>query len=173
MADDEGFRPSEFDVDASGKPIPTFEITEMGPGALATVAQRAGAHLIDLFVILVLPSYLFVALFATGEGDDRVLPAWVPLVIVGICVAYEVLMLWRIGATLGKRLLGIEVVRYLDGGRPTLTMATIRTLITAVQYTLIIPLMLISLIVYLTAAWNPQRRGIHDRASGTIVVRSR
>ena len=151
----DSFRPGDFDLDDRGRPVPTWQPAEEGAGAPASIAQRAGAHLFDVVVVVLMPGY----------------PLWVQLLLVGLPAVYEIGLVARRGRTVGMGLFGIEVVRRLDGGRPTLGMSAIRFLVTAVQYTGLVPFVLLVAGIYLTATWHPERRGIHDRASGTVVVR--
>lgn len=167
------FDPYDFEQDDRGRPIPTHEVPEEGPGALATIGQRIAARLFDTFIVVFLPANVLVALFGEGEGNDVAVPVWVLFAQVLIAAAYEIPLVATGGATLGKRLMGIEVVRHLDGGRPTWAMSAIRFLVPSMQYTGILVFQAVALVIYLTAVWHPERRGLHDRAAGTLVVRTR
>lgn len=172
-ADGGRFDPGEFERDDRGRPVPTFEVAEAGPGALATIGQRAAARLVDVFLVVFLPGSIFVALFGERSGNDLRFPIWVLLLSIAAAAAYEVVLTVTRGATLGKQLMGIRVVRHLDGGPPTWGMAAIRFLVPSLQYTTAPLLQTVALAIYLSAAINPERRGLHDRASGTLVVRTR
>lgn len=67
------------------------------------------------------------------------------------------LLTWLMGCSFGQRVLGLTVVR-VDGGRLGLWRAVVRTLLIC----LVIPA-----VVYDSAG-----RGLHDRAVGSIVLRS-
>ena len=65
---------------------------------------------------------------------------------------------WLTGASFGQRLLGIRVVR-ISGGRISLGQVALRTLLIC----LVIP----------AVVYDSDGRGLHDRAVGSIVIRSR
>ncbi|HEX8580716.1 MAG TPA: RDD family protein [Acidimicrobiales bacterium] len=174
MTDDGGrFDPREFERDDRGRPIPTYEMAPTGPGAPAAIAQRAAARLFDVFLVVFLPGSALVGLFGERSGDDLRFPLWVLALSILLAAAYEIVLTATRGATLGKQLMGIRVVRHLDGGRPTWGMSAIRFLVPSVQYTTAPFFQLIALAIYLSAVLHPERRGLHDRASGTVVVRAR
>jgi uncharacterized RDD family membrane protein YckC len=163
----------DFERDDKGRPVPSFEVAPEGAGARATIAQRAAARLLDVFLVVLLPGGALLWTFGERDGNQVRFPLWALLVSVAIAGAYEVGLVATRGATLGKQLMGIRVVRYLDGGLPTWGMSAIRFLVPSLQYTAVLLFQLLALVVYLSAAWNPERRGLHDRASGTLVVRTR
>jgi uncharacterized RDD family membrane protein YckC len=80
------------------------------------------------------------------------------LIIVAILVVENVLLVAAAGATLGQRLLGVQVER-LDGGRVGFTWVVIRALLIGLGFP---PLTLI---------WEQDRRGLQDLASGSVVAR--
>ncbi len=63
------------------------------------------------------------------------------------------------GATFGHRFVGIRVVRFNDGGAPTFRQALIRTA-------------LICTVVF-AVTYDENGRGIHERLSGTYLIRNR
>lgn len=171
--DADPFDPADFDRDERGRPVPTYEPAPEGPGGLATVGQRAAARLFDTFLVVLVPGSVLLWAFGERDGNQVQFPAWALFVSVVIVGAYEIGLTATRGATLGKQLLGTRVVRRLDGGRPTWGMSAIRFLVPSLQYTAVLVFQVVALLIYLSAVWNPGRRGIHDRASGTVVVRSR
>jgi uncharacterized RDD family membrane protein YckC len=77
---------------------------------------------------------------------------------------------WR-GQTLGKIALRIRIVRMADGAIPTPAQAAIRFLLPTAVAAIPIPILsVVALLIYVSAVWDPQRRGYHDKASGTIVL---
>lgn len=78
-------------------------------------------------------------------------------------VLYEILMIGLLGRTLGKMIVRAKVVRAADGRRPGIVKAVIRYL------TLNIPL--ICPLVRLSPSFYDTRRGWHDRAASTVVIR--
>lgn len=86
-------------------------------------------------------------------------------------LVYEAVMVGLWGATLGKRIVGVEVVSSRDGGRPGFKRSMLRTMVPAV---LLVGLPVLYPLPYVLAAAAKDQRGPHDRLAGTrVVVRSR
>ncbi|HJW62382.1 MAG TPA: RDD family protein, partial [Actinomycetes bacterium] len=83
-------------------------------------------------------------------------------------IGYETLMLANGGQTLGKMLLGLRVVR-ADLAPPTIQDGLVRALVIDLLW--IVPFGWLLLAVMIER--QPRRQGWHDRAAGTLVVRSR
>lgn len=77
---------------------------------------------------------------------------------------YHWLMLHGLGATLGKRALGIRVVDRDTLGPLSLGQAALRTFGTYLS-------LLLLTIGYLMAAIDPQKRALHDRLARTLAIR--
>lgn len=87
------------------------------------------------------------------------------LVIYGLLsLAYYGYGHWHYGTTLGKKPFGIRVVT-MDGGKITLTQSLLRCVAYVASY---IPLCA----GFLMAAWNPEKRALHELLSGTRSVRA-
>jgi uncharacterized RDD family membrane protein YckC len=124
-----------------------------GPGAVATTGSRVAAFALDVvlsaliggFVRAVLDGATTVSLSLADEG----------------AFALQVLLLTALtGQSLGKRVLGIRVVRLADvDGSPGFLPAAIRTALVM----LVIPAVFM----------DRDGRGLHDKAAGTLVVRTR
>jgi uncharacterized RDD family membrane protein YckC len=129
-----------------------FGLPEFGPGSIAGWSRRFGALLIDWLLC----SVVTVAFFyhpqaghtATVLSQPRL---WTPAVF-GV---EDFLLTALTGFTIGKRLLGVRVVR-LDG-RPVGLWALPRTALLM----LVIPAIMM----------DRDLRGFHDKAAGTAVVR--
>jgi len=129
------------------------------------VGLRAVATLIDTALLFVV-GYL-IALATGGVTASGFHLEGVPFAVwLVIALAYYIVMEARSGATLGKRLIGLKVVR-LEGGAPLDWRSSIvRNVLRLVD----------GLFFYLVAAivvWtsgNKQRLG--DRVAGTVVVRA-
>jgi uncharacterized RDD family membrane protein YckC len=79
------------------------------------------------------------------------------LAVVAVLVVVNLVLVGTAGATVGQRLVGVQVER-LDGSRP----GVVKALIRAVLLGLAVP--------PLTLIWERDRRGLHDLASETLVV---
>jgi uncharacterized RDD family membrane protein YckC len=85
---------------------------------------------------------------------------------------YEVAMIALLGATLGKKVLGLRVVRLQDGRVPGWGPAILRWLVPLGAG--IVSCGLGAVLVYLSPFWDGARRkqGWHDKAAGTLVIRA-
>jgi len=129
-----------------------FGLPADGPSSVAPMGRRLVALIIDwLLCYLIASSIARHQMFTSADAHSAA--AWLtPLLFV-----VEVYVLTAIsGLTVGKRLLGLRVIR-TDGSRPGFKWAALRTL----------------LLVWVVPACLTDRdlRGMHDRAADTIVVR--
>ena len=150
----------------------------MDPTALPTdldwragMGTRLGARLLDGLVVGV-PTVLLILAVVDLDADEPQLPLWALAATMLVGALYEISLVALSGQTVGKRVLHIQVVDVATGTPPRLGGATIRYLVPAVPS--LVPGVggLISLLVYLSALWSPSRQGWHDRAAGTVVVRT-
>lgn len=166
------------------EPVPDDRGPSSGNGAdrpavpdadrLAGIGQRIAARLLD-GLIVGLP--LTVLVLATSDVDTARntlhTPLAVQLLAAAVASIYEVVLVRTRGQTLGKRVVGIEVVRVNDGAFPDWSASIIRYLLPALPMLIPVPgAFLLSLVIYLAAVPHPLRRGWHDRAAGTIVVKA-
>jgi uncharacterized RDD family membrane protein YckC len=113
-----------------------------GPGSVASMGRRLLALLIDWLLSMIIAIGVF-------HSAQR----WTIIIF-----AAEVYLLTALtGVTVGKRLLGLRVIR-VDGHRPGFIWALVRTVL------------LLAVIPPLIT--DRDVRGLHDRAANTIVVRS-
>jgi uncharacterized RDD family membrane protein YckC len=96
------------------------------------------------------------------EPDLGLLPVLIQLVFVGIQFAYQVFFIGRYGATLGKMACKLKVVKE-DGGRVTYGRATGRFFGEMLSG-------LICNIGYIMAAFDGQKRTLHDHICNTRVI---
>ena len=157
-----------------GRPPPTFAAGAAETDLLAGIGQRIGARLLD-GLIIGLP--LTVLVFAASDiSEDRrtvTTPLWVQIVAAAVSALYEIVLIRTRGQTVGKRVLGIKVVRITDGALPDWTASVGRYVLPLIPVLIPIPgVFVLSLVIYLTAVVHPLRRGWHDRAAGTIVIKA-
>jgi uncharacterized RDD family membrane protein YckC len=132
----------------SGYPGEQLGLPQSGPGSVAPVGRRLGALLID---------WLLCAVIAMGVlGGDKDL-AKVQYLTLAIFAAETYLLTALAGYTAGKRLLAMRVAR-LDGRPVGLVWALIRTLL----FLAVVPPLI----------FDGDRRGLHDQAANTVVVRT-
>ena len=138
----------------------------------ANIGTRFWARLIDV-VVLAVPSIVLLVLSGVDLGTGRFEPPlWTRAAVLVIAALYEISFVAMTGQTIGKRLLKIQVVDVTTGRPPALGGASIRYLVHGVLA--LVPLVgsVLELLVYLSAIWSPTRQGWHDRAAGTVVVRT-
>ncbi|MBW3605527.1 MAG: RDD family protein [Actinobacteria bacterium] len=137
--------------------------------AVAAPAERGAAWLIDTAIFWVVWVAGTILLVETGELGDP--PRWTaPRALVWLAVVwvlsrgYDALSVASWGSTAGRAVLGIEV-RDRGGGLPTRPAAFTRSMLRT--------LAVLPLGAGLVPLWtDPQRRGVHDRVAGTVVVRA-
>ena len=123
-----------------------------GPGAVATTGSRIAAFALDVLLSALIGGLVR----AVVAGDDGRLA-----LADETAFAVQVLLLTALtGQSLGKRVLGIRVVRLAQqDGPPGFLPAAIRTALVM----LVIPAVFM----------DRDGRGLHDKAAGTLVVRTR
>lgn len=173
----------------SGLPYPAFPPTDksqlpaVGPGSPGVILPRVGARLFDAFLFnipLGLWASRYVSVDDAGEQVGE-LPYWFVIFASLAPIVYEIAFLsWR-GATLGKMLLKLQVVRYADGDMLLGYQAALRTLVWAVPLVLLplvlpaavqIVAFLVGIGILLSTILDPIYRGVHDKAAATIVLRT-
>ena len=136
-----------------------------GPGA------RLGARIIDTLIVgsALLIFLVIVSALEFGNAEDLL---GVMLIAMAIGVAYEVVLIAVRGQTLGKMLVSIKVIRADFGGVPGAGKSVIRWIIPVAAS--LVPLIgpLVSLLVYISLLWDSNRQGWHDKAAGTLVVKT-
>lgn len=146
-----------------------------GPNSLASLLQRLGGWALDLLVTVV-PATVAVVPFLDLEevvetGELPIFATAIPLL---TWVVYEVVLVAWLGRTLGCWVAGIRIARYADGRNPTVEQALLRALLPASIAAIPIPIVNTGwVVVYMGALYNPLRRGFHDFAGGTVVIRTR
>ena len=144
------------------------------PYGLASFGQRAGGYLIDFVIIMAI---LFVGFMVLGltipsdtydpDPDPSGLGILFLLLSWAGALAYPIVLEGRPeGQTLGKKAVGIRVVRRANGAPLGYGLSAGRTLFRAFIEPMAFGLGL------LWAAWDPEIQTFHDKVAGTLVVRS-
>jgi uncharacterized RDD family membrane protein YckC len=140
----------------SGPPVPSdfrpgvrLGLPADGPGSVATTGSRVGAFVIDAIVANLLAGlpYVFGVHYSANMRG---------FVILGAFLLVELFFDAIYGQTIGKRVLGIRVIRAVGDGLGSLPWLLLRTVLLG---------MLVPAVV-----WDRDRRGLHDKAAGVVVV---
>jgi len=160
-----------------------------GPGSLVSAGLRFGGAVIDYFLFyLVLVGILGPILglrvhTTSGKNATSTLtgPVWVRVVLTILPFVLIALFLALRGQTPGMMLLKMKLVNYLDGTQPNFQQTVTRTVVLfgpLVVISSIAPVLglvglLVSVGIGISANFDAVFRGVHDKASGTIVLRTR
>jgi uncharacterized RDD family membrane protein YckC len=128
------------------------------------------------WALLAVP-FTVVAVVFYSTTDDAITieaPVWFVAAFFAAAFVYEVTLVHLRGQTIGKMVMGIRIVRITDRTNPDWHESGIRFLLPGVADA--IPVWFSGLLaagVYLTAVLDPNLRGIHDKAGGTLVLSTR
>ncbi len=146
--------PTADQGDRQAYPGERLDLPESGKGSVASMGRKLGGLLVDLVI-----AGLIGALFLRANPTDTPAMLQQNYISVGIWYVITVIGHGFFGFTPGMALLGLRVVR-MDGTQMVgVPRAALRTLLIAP----IIP----------ACVWNSDNRGLHDRASGTMVLNAR
>jgi uncharacterized RDD family membrane protein YckC len=146
-------------------------VTTPGTLAYASVGRRFVAIVIDgilLYIVLLIPTIIIAgtgALTFQGRAQMPVTTSlWLSLCNTVVGALYEILMIGRFGATVGKMAMKVKVVTP-EGAPISYARSTGRYFAKMLSG-------IILMIGYLMAFWDDQKRALHDRICQTRVVRS-
>lgn len=143
----DGADPQEWPGERLGLP-------KEGPGAVAGRGARFGALLVDLVLMA-----LATSLFVTVDVNDPDQMRQFNYISVLVWFVITSVMVGLFGFTPGKLLFGLQVVR-VDG----------KTMVTPLRSA---PRTLLLALIVPAALADADGRGIHDKVTGTVVVRTR
>lgn len=132
-------------------------LPEQGPGSVATFPRRLVAIMIDWLAC----TFIALAVLGVRWGELSGTQSLLPL---GLFALENLLLVGTVGYTLGHRILGLQVhhLRAVQDGQPSmpgLKAALIRTVLLC----LVLPAFI----------FDRHGRGLHDKAAGTVILRSR
>ena len=122
---------------------------EEGAGSVARIGVRLGAFVVDSIIAIV------IAIISTGPPPGSAYN----VVVYGAFLAIELVFIALAGQTPGMRVVGLAVMSARDGSKPRLRWVAVRTLLLAA----IVPALIN----------DASGRAMHDRAAGTVTVRTR
>ena len=127
---------------AGAYPGERLGLAQDGPGSIAKLGRRVGAIAIDWACAVIVSIAFF---------------SYDPLATTLIFAIVQIVFIPTLGGSPGHRLLRMRVQR-VAGGWPGLWRPIVRT----VLLVLVIPAVI----------WDADNRGLHDKAAGTVLVRS-
>jgi uncharacterized RDD family membrane protein YckC len=116
-------------------------LPESGPGSIARAGRRIIAIMVDWAIASLISNFAF--------GGD-------PWATLAVFAAEQILLVGTLGYSIGHRVVGIHVVR-LGGGTAGPLAAVVRALLLC----LVIPAVI----------FDPDHRGLHDKAMNTVLIR--
>ncbi len=125
-----------------------------GPGSVASFPRRLVAVFVDWILCLLIAYGVFDVPWGAGGAAG--------LVPLGLFAVENLLLVSTLGTTVGHRLLGLQVMRSTPGGPqapPGLMAGLVRTVLLCLFVPALIP--------------DSDSRGFHDKAAGTVIVRTR
>lgn len=151
-------------------------------GTVPSLSSRVGARVFDELVMAIPHLIVAAPYFAvTTDRFELDAPKWVAIVAAVLPIVYDFVFVAVAGATPGKMLFGLGVRRAADGGRVAPYQAGLRAFAPAIGgvFALVATtegwvslFALVTPIVYASVTWDLRRRGLHDKAAGTIVLRT-
>ena len=130
----------------------------------ASFLQRVGASLIDtviVFIVQFVISFAMIAMLGSNTSSQAV--SQLLAMIVGF--AYFIYFTFKDGATVGKKILKIKVVR-ADGQKLTILGVILRETVGKFASSIVLGL------GYLWVIWDSKKQGWHDKIAQTIVVKA-
>jgi uncharacterized RDD family membrane protein YckC len=147
------------------------------PGALiheddiAEPWRRLVGFTIDWLILVMLTLVIVSALgIDMGEGSALRLPTSVRILQGFVGAAYYIMFTVSRGQTPGKMLLGTRVVLQRTGQIPSVVPSAVRWFVPGV-WVFLPGVSIISVVIYGWLLFDTLRRGLHDKAARTVVVR--
>lgn len=131
-------------------------------GGVTTVLATPRRRLAGLFIDLVLRTILLQLLLSALGATSSEITIGVILAAYVWAIGWDTVFFMR-GWTPGSLVVGVRIVRLVDGSVPGLRWAFVRAAGAVISDTVV-------LLGYLWAFWDPRHQTWHDRFAGTVVV---
>lgn len=169
----------------AGQVAEYIEIPGKGAVKLASMTQRFVARLLDYVILGVVIGVLMaiaIAIFAAGAGLDDGSGSGAGIGLLGmlglfilamiLVYAYEAVMVAFWGATVGKMIMKVKVVKPRNGDVPGVGSSIVRFLIPGVAGLIPFVGWIGTLVCYMSPTFDStgRRQGWHDKVANTIVV---
>jgi len=156
----------------SSDPEALPDFADVGGDPLASIGQRVGARVIDWLLLAAVVAAM--GMLAVSGDPQQTVPRWAVLGSVAVVFLYETLPVALRGQTIGKAVVGIDIVSLERGTKPGLVAAGLRALPIVLLLVLLQQFSYIVMVfVYFTAAFMQHNRGVLDRLAGTVVIQGR
>ncbi|MFF3027875.1 RDD family protein [Microbacterium sp. NPDC057944] len=129
-------------------------LPEQGPGSIARPGRRIGALLIDYAAASIIATAFF-GFNQFALPSEAGLSQFAPMAVFAVM---QILFIPTAGGSPGHRILGMRVVPFAGPGWVGLWRPVVRTLLLVI----IIP----------AVVWDADQRGLHDKASGLMLIRA-
>lgn len=140
-----------------------FGLPQTGRGSVAATGRRIAGIIIDWLLCTLLASLIVGR--PADAGDEAFIASSLAHSAVTIALFFlmHVLFVWQMGFTVGHRVLGMGVIDLETKTRPAAAgfRGFVRALVRAVLLLLVVPALML----------DSDRRGLHDRAGNTAVLR--
>ncbi|HEX6128507.1 MAG TPA: RDD family protein [Candidatus Limnocylindria bacterium] len=149
-------------------PAPGVEFADFGPRLVAYIVDGL---LVGAVVVVAYLGWALISLVTGGIANDRIgvgSAIWLAVLTIGVVaigLGYFPYFWARDGATPGMKMMGLRVVRDLDGGPISTGQAILR----------LVGYWVSGLVFYLGYIWiliDKRRRGWHDLMAGTVVIKA-
>lgn len=152
------------------------------PLILAGRGRRLTATLIDMLLVPTLTIFLVMVAGVVEDADDYRDRWWILfvfLIAVGSYLLLNGYTLWRNGQTLGKKIMGIAMVRaaatsndhHAPTSAPLWQLIGVRALFFPLLFLTVVPWIAALPIIDQLFIFGKKRRCLHDLAAGTVVIR--
>lgn len=138
---------------------------------LASIVQRILGALVDGLLTSMAVVIPLILGFIEMDDFNGTLPVPILLGLFLFGAIYTIVPTAVWGQTLGKIAVGTRVVVEADGTLPGWRRSAVRWALPGLAGRLPVVGLFVSLAIMVSLVWDPRRRGLHDRAAGTIVVR--
>ncbi len=154
-----------------GTPMPTYATTSSGV-MYASWGRRLGASFLDALLIffIAFSSGIVATILDAAINLGGAFSTLFSCALYILVPCYFVICNTIAGQTLGKKLLGIQIVRIADLHPPGLGWSILRLI--GMWLESLLMYCLVGFIGYLWPLWDKQHQALHDKLAGTIVVRT-
>ena len=141
---------------------------------LATRSRRLVAKMVDIFLMYGVPGVVIgtPAAWTEGEVFDTHAEIMIPLAIISALLVpfINMIMIWQMGQTIGKRMVGIKIVNQTDGAIPGFYNSVVIRCWAIMLISAVVPFFQLIDVMFIL---GEKRLCLHDRMANTLVVRLR